>query len=554
VESFHTTFDPTIDGFAFANRFSWSEEEREVVHDVFADALVTDDDAPAQAPVPLIDPLLTADGPGPLPPAVSGVLLLEGAQDLAGDFADAVLRDGGGSFGLCGGMAAAALDYRLVNWVIPRGNGPDDQPSRDTPSGRVLRDYLWGRLVAAIEPNAPTLLQCLVALKLPGAGGAEWLRDRTREQWQHLTSAMPVTGDPVPLAVVGTNTSPLQHQQVLAIGFDDTGNDTGSLYLYDANLPDDVARIDFDLRGGRLTTTRDDPLTAMPGRGPLQGFFVEAYNAGRPPPTLAAALRAEPTCALAGAPIHFSCQVVNRGYHTSPEFLVAIHGDAGEIDLREAAAKALDENIDRAFDTTGAFTHPGSHSATATAVLVTSNGTEARRELAWMGVGATPCVTIRSNPPVVIEPGRDCASRAVPAGGRISCGVQRSSLGWVPVGVEPKYSWEAAGQTGTDETFVFTVPETPGQPFEVRCTVTAGACWSSGTETLTPLPPAEADRLIAACAFLKELRVEKLLPFFNRLDGRESRETPPVLVPMVDTMAAAARRFVHALEPRKREP
>jgi hypothetical protein len=298
----------------------------------------------------------------------------------------------------------------------------------------VLRDYLWGRLVAAIELNAPTLLQCLVVLKLPGAGGAEWLRDRTREQ----------------------------------------------------------------------------------------GFFVEAYNPLRPSPTLAAALHAEPTCAVAGAPIHFACQVVNRGYHTSPEFLVAIHGAAGEIDLREAAAKALDENIDRAFDTTGAFTHPGSHSATATAVLVTSNGTEARRELAWMGAGAAPCVTIRSNPPVVVEPGRD--------------------------------SWEAAGQTGTDGTFVFTVPDTPGQPFKVRCTVSAGACRSSGAETLTPLPPAEADRLIAACTFLKELRIEKLLPFFNRPDGRGSCETPSVLLPMVDTMAAAARGFVQALDARKREP
>ena len=549
MESFHTAFDPSIDGFAFANRFWWTEEEREVVHDLFADAL-NDDDGRARTAMPIADPVLAGDVPGPLPWALSGELLLEAAQDLAGEFAEAVLRDGGGSYGLCGGMAAAALDYRLANWVVPRGNGPDDQPSRDTPSGKVLRDYLWGRLVASIDLNAPTLLQWLVALKLPGDGGTEWLRDCTREHWRHLTSAMPVTADPMPVALIGSNASPLQHQQLLAIGFDDHGDGTGTLYLYDANQPDDVARIDFDLRGARLATTRDDPLAAMPGRGLLQGFFVEAYNSSRPPATLVATLRADPTCAVAGAHIHFACQVVNRGYHTSPEFLLAIDGDDGEIDLREAAPKALDENIDRAFDTTGAFRAPGSHSAVATAVLVTPDGAEVRRELARMGPGAAPSVTIRSNPPVVIEPGRDCVSSAVPAGREISCRVQRGSLRWIPPDVEPAFAWEAAGQTGTGPTFVFTVPDTPGEPFEVRCTVTAGECWSLGTETLTPLPATEAERMIAACTFLKEVRIEKLLPFLKRVDGPDP--TPDALLPLIDTLAGAARRFVEALEPRGR--
>lgn len=552
MESFHTTFDPSIDGFAFANRFSWTEEEREVVRDVFAGAL-DDDESYPRSGAPLPDPVLAAGDSRPLPPDVAAALLLDAARDLAGEFAEGARRDGGGAFGLCAGMAAAVLDYRLANWVVPRGTGPDDQPSRETASGRVLRDYLWGRLVSGLALNAPVLLEWLVALRLPGDGGTDWLCDRTREHWRHLTSLMPVSGDPVPLALMGSSTSPLQHQQVLAIGFDDTGHDAGTLYLYDPNIPDDVARVEFDLRGDGITTTRDEPLTSMPGRGLLQGFFADAYNFTRPPVTLAATLRADPTCAVAGAPIHFATRVVNRGYHTSPEFAVAIEGDGGEIELREAAPKALDEGIDRDFDTTGTFEHPGSHSAVATAVLTTSDGTEVRRELAPLRADAPPPnVAVRSNPPLVIEPEHDCVSTVVPAGGRISCRVKRSSLAWIPDGVEPVYAWEAAGQTGTGPVFVFTVPDAPGEPFDVRCTVTAGECWSSGVQTITPLPAAEADRLIAVCTFLNEVRAEKLLPFFTRWE--RTQPVPDAVLPLVETLAGAARRFVDAIEPPVRAP
>ncbi len=536
MESFRTTFDPSIDGFAFANRFSWTEEEREQVRDLLVDVLqgAPDDASRWSWPVPLPDPVLAADERAPLPGVLENELLLEAAQDLADEFAEAVLRDGGGALGLSGGMTVTALDYRTVNWVLPRGNRPDDQPTRESESGRALRNYLWGRLVAGIELNAATLLEYAVALRLPGDGGTEWLRDHTREHWQHVTSAMPVVGDPIPLTLIGNNTSPLCHQNVLVVGFDDAGDDTGSLHVYDPNVPDDLARVDFDLRGRTVTTTRDDPLTTMRDRGLLRGFFVEAYNPTRPPATLAASLRCDPVCAVAGAPVHFECEVVNRGYHTSPEFAVVIQGDGGAVELREPAFKALDENTDRSFDTTGAFTEPGSHSAVANAVLLTTDGGEVHRELAPIEPGSAPHATIRSNPRVVIELAHDCVSRAVPAGRRITCVVRSSSLAWIPPGVQPVYEWEAAGQTGTGETFQLTVPE-DGQPFEVHCTVRAGECWSSGSVTFTPLPAGEADRVIALCEFLDELGFDRVL-------------TPAAMVPLADSVAGAARRFLSGLE------
>jgi hypothetical protein len=546
VDSFQTGFDPSIDGFAFANRFSWTQEEREAVRDLFAGSLDDRvDGAPEDGPGPLPDPVLAAGEEAPLPPVVFDSVLLEAAQDLADEFAGAVLRDGGGAYGLSGGMVVAALDYRAVNWVVPRGNGFDDQPTRDTPSGRQLRDYLWGRLVAAMDLNAPRLLEYLVVSRSGDRGATEWLRDRTREHWQHVTSALSATGDPVPVALVGTSTSPLQHQTVLAIGFDDPGDGTGRLYTYDPNLPDDVAVLDFDLRGPGVTTTRDDALVNMAQRGLLQGFFVEAYNSVRPPPTLAASLGVEPGCAAAGAPLHFSCDVVNRGYHRSPEFLVTILGDAGALELREPGFKTLDESIERTFATAGMFEDPGSHSAIATAVLINTSGTEVRRELAAMARDATPSVTVRSTPPVVIEPAHDCVSTAVAPGRRMVCIVSPGSLAWIPAGVEPSFEWQAAGQTGSGPEFAFTVPDTPGQPFEVRCTVAAAGCTSTGTEVFRPLPPEDAERMIAACAFLGELRVERLLPVLDPARAREP--TADALLPLVDTMAAAAERFLGSL-------
>jgi hypothetical protein len=39
-------------------------------------------------------------------------------------------------YGLCGGMAFTSLDYFLKGWIVPRGNGPNDQPQRTSATVR----------------------------------------------------------------------------------------------------------------------------------------------------------------------------------------------------------------------------------------------------------------------------------------------------------------------------------------------------------------------------------------------------------------------------------
>ncbi|MBV8951747.1 MAG: hypothetical protein JOZ99_12785 [Actinobacteria bacterium] len=395
MDSFRTSFDPALDGFAFANRFAWTAEERETARDLFAHVLDDDDALPGGLAAGLtIDPLLAGSEPGALPPELQGELLLEAACDLAADFAEAVAVDGGAAYGLCGGMVATALDYRSVNWVVPRGGGPDDGPTRATSSGRVLRDYLWGRTVAALEINAPALLQYVVALRVPGRDGPAWVRDRTREQWNHLTSAMTAVGEPVPVALVGANTSPLEHQQVLATGFDAWSDEAGTMHVYDPNDPGKIGRVEFDLRGGTIETKRDEPLTTMPRRGPLCGFFVGGYNAVRPPRTLVASLRAEREVAEHGPELVLTCEVSNQGYRRSPAFAIAIECDAGATSRREPMPEPLDERAARTLTATVTFDDDADHIAVAEAVLARSDGGEARRAFAAQQPGEEPRISV----------------------------------------------------------------------------------------------------------------------------------------------------------------
>src|SRR5205807_10620789 len=111
---------------------------------------------------------------------------------------------------------------------------------------------------------------------------------------------------------------------------------------------------------------------------------------------------------------------------------------------------------------------------------------------------------------------------------------------------DPSYEWEGPGQTGTGPEFVFNVPDTPGQPFEVRCTVTADPCSSTGSERFTPLSGAAADRMIAACTFLDELGLDRLPSGLDRTSV--ARPAPDVVLPLVEPMANAARRFLASLQ------
>jgi hypothetical protein len=183
------------------------------------------------------------------------------------------------SYGLCGGMAFAALDYHRAGTQIPRGLDRDDIPTRDTAEGAALRHYLWERLIDSLEANLATFLAWMGMLHLvpewPFGGGAGWLRDESRKQWSVLKKHIDA-GEPWPIGLIGSSRMAFNNHQVLACGYTETSS-TGTLQLYDMNCPGVTNTIRINLEGDSLAHTGAETC-ASNARGMTKGFFCEKYS------------------------------------------------------------------------------------------------------------------------------------------------------------------------------------------------------------------------------------------------------------------------------------
>ena len=102
-------FTPETNGFAFINSWTFDQTESDLIRNTLTaatnDALI------------LLNPIF---GPGLRFVRVGPVL------------ADWIFRAVPQVYGLCGGMAFAALDYYRANLALPRGSGRNNQPTRAT--------------------------------------------------------------------------------------------------------------------------------------------------------------------------------------------------------------------------------------------------------------------------------------------------------------------------------------------------------------------------------------------------------------------------------------
>ena len=191
--------------------------------------------------------------------------------------------------GLCGGMAYASIDYWRARVPLPRGAHRFDQPARDSASGMLLRDYIWGRLLHSLVQGGAlqrTLEWSLILNQVPApVGGAAVLKNRTAAEWNKLKGAIDA-GMPCPIGLVYSGRDVWNQHQILAYGYEDPGNGTGTMYVYDCNHPMQFGEtghsiVTLDFTGPTLVaTTPDDNGTT------LAGFFCSAYFAV-PPPALA---------------------------------------------------------------------------------------------------------------------------------------------------------------------------------------------------------------------------------------------------------------------------
>ena len=250
-----TAFDPQIHGFAFANSFQLTSDERGKLIAALASA---------------IDGALGALGPLGLAARIFGV------RDKLAQLLVSTVPE---RYGLCGGMAFAALDYFKASRPTPRGSGPSDQPA----VGSSLRLYLWQRLLESWASNGVTFLEWIARLHLlpargPFDAGPRALRDRSRNAWRALKRSID-SGDPVPIGLVGEATDPFLDHQVLAYGYEPMTDLSGTIYVYDMNCPGAGHTIAIDLTSDVLRATESCPRAG----NALRGFFCESYTTSTPP-------------------------------------------------------------------------------------------------------------------------------------------------------------------------------------------------------------------------------------------------------------------------------
>jgi hypothetical protein len=188
--------------------------------------------------------------------------------------------------GLCGGMAYASVDYWRARAPLPRGAHGGDQPTRASASGTLLRDYIWSRLLHSLVQGGAlqrTLEWSLILNQVPAPiGGATVLKNRSATEWNKLKGAIDA-GLPCPIGLVYSGRDVWDQHQILAYGYEDPGNGTGTLYVYDCNYPmqfgdTNHSIVSLDFTGPSLVATTPDDKGNT-----LAGFFCTSYAPVLPP-------------------------------------------------------------------------------------------------------------------------------------------------------------------------------------------------------------------------------------------------------------------------------
>ena len=258
------------DGFAFVN--SWNLDPVETASLTgLAQPAVWSAVATIAAVLPFPDPfLLTAVG-------VAANLTIGAVAPTVG-------------IGLCGGMAYASLDYWHARAPLPRGAHAGDQPMRGMLAGMALRDFIWARLLNSLGQGGAlnrTLEWSLLLNQIPSPiGGASALRNRTVLEWNRVKSSIDA-GVPCPIGLVYTGRNVWDQHQILVYGYEDAGNGTGTMYVYDSNFPKQYgdtshSTVALDFTGTSLAATSPSDFGNT-----LAGFFCTFYTPVPPPPGLA---------------------------------------------------------------------------------------------------------------------------------------------------------------------------------------------------------------------------------------------------------------------------
>jgi hypothetical protein len=210
------------DGFAFVNSFTFDTAERGALTNVVQ---------------PLVLPVVAAVGAvvhDPVTLTVVGVA----AQNytVLGPLP---------TYALCSGMAYVSVDYWHAKAPLPRGAHANDQPDRTAAASATLRQLIWQRLLDSFGVGIGgggvfhrAMEWTLLLNQVPEflGGGPRALLERTKEEWT-IVKAHINAGRPWPICLIYTDSAVWEQHMVVAYGYEDHGDGTGRLYVYDCNTP-----------------------------------------------------------------------------------------------------------------------------------------------------------------------------------------------------------------------------------------------------------------------------------------------------------------------------
>jgi hypothetical protein len=231
-----------------------------------------------------------------LPAVAIDYVINQVTRDLRNQLLDKIVSSTPGEYGRCGGMAFSGYDFFLVGWSV-------DRFGTVQPASGDLRQYIWNRLLDSLELNASTFLEWVMILHvLPvistlasaalgaaagsvggplgvaiaafvagkndvlGLGGADALLDKTRDHWGRLKARLDQEAAcPIGFVYSGS-ANPIDQHQVLAIKYDDLGNQLGNLWVWDNNSGKKKTFLRLNFGGSELQVDSSNPkLNAVKG-------------------------------------------------------------------------------------------------------------------------------------------------------------------------------------------------------------------------------------------------------------------------------------------------
>ncbi len=463
-----TRFRPETDGFAFKNTWTFDSTEIATLTNLVSDAVGAIEIVLSPIIAAALGPVLAAEAGVPF---IGPWLVYETIKKANDAIVDKIVGAiDSKPYGLCGGMAFASSDYFLKGWVVPRGNGPNDQPQRTSPTGTALRDYIWSRLIKSVEDNVGTFLQWMAVLHFDGGPGATWLKNHSASQLTTLKARIDA-GTPVTIGLIGTTWNPLDNHQVLCYGYEHNADGTTTLFLYDNNAPGVESTTKVNFSGSALSAVES---ASSADRGPLRGFFCTTYGSKKPPVAvvLRSGLTMTPPHTGIDEPVTASATVANVGFHNSPQLQLLLADSTGTTEAEEAASASIAEGAAHAYAPHISFHSAGVHHVKIVAFLGTFAGIAITKLLPPEGntQSDTADVLVFADRDIRVYGLSQCEVSNV-VGHSITLTCSTSDMG-----ANPSFAWSVTGATvvggANSNGFYIQLPSQAGATVDVKVKVT----------------------------------------------------------------------------------